>query len=104
MKRRASARTNAQDATIVLVIGVQPCLHCLIGDVIDDFYAEHGSLSGEQKTIDVVEVITALAKTAAEMTFGADASLRKRILDHLMRAISQYEAEFANAPSSEMRH
>jgi hypothetical protein len=25
-------------------------------------------------------------------------------LDHLMREISQYEAEFANAPSTDMRH
>jgi hypothetical protein len=33
----------------------RPCLHCLIGEVIDDFYAEYGSLSGEQGTIDVVE-------------------------------------------------
>ena len=31
----------------------RPCLHCLIGDVIDDFYAEYGSLSGEKDTIDV---------------------------------------------------
>jgi hypothetical protein len=82
----------------------RPCLHCLIGEAIDDFYAEYGSLSGEQETIDVVEVITALAKTVAEMTFGADAALRKQILDHLMREISQYEAEFANAPSSDVRH
>jgi hypothetical protein len=58
----------------------RPCLHCLIGEVIDDFYAEYGSLSGEQETIDVVEVITALAKTVAEMTFGADAALRRQIL------------------------
>jgi hypothetical protein len=57
--------------------------------VIDDFYAEYGSLSGEQETI------TALAKTVAEMTFGADAALHQQILDHLMREISQYEAEFA---------
>jgi hypothetical protein len=55
----------------------RPCLHCLIGEAIDDFYAEYGSLSGEQETIDVVEVITALAKTVAEMTFGADAGLRQ---------------------------
>jgi hypothetical protein len=28
----------------------RPCLHCLIGDVIDEFYAEYGSLSGEKDT------------------------------------------------------
>jgi hypothetical protein len=27
----------------------RPCLHCLIGEVIGDFYAEYGSLSGEQE-------------------------------------------------------
>jgi hypothetical protein len=52
----------------------RPCLHCLIGEVIDDFYAEYGSLSGEQETIDVIEVITALAKTVAEMFMDTDTS------------------------------
>jgi hypothetical protein len=82
----------------------RPCLHCLIGDVIDDFYAEYGSLSGEKDTIDVDEIITALAKTVAEMTFGSDAALRQRILEDLTREISEFEAEFANAPTSEVRH
>jgi len=40
----------------------RPCLHCLIGDLIDEFYAQYGSLSGETDTIDVDEIITALAK------------------------------------------
>jgi hypothetical protein len=40
---------------------MRPCLHCLIGEVIDHFHVEYGSLSGEQETLDVVEVITALA-------------------------------------------
>ncbi len=82
----------------------RPCLHCLIGDLIDEFYAEYGSLSGEQNTMDVDEVITALAKTVAEMTFGSDAALRQRILEDLMREISQFEAEYASAPGSDMRH
>ncbi len=59
----------------------RPCLHCLIGDVIDDFYDDYGSLSGEKDTIDVDEIVTALAKTVAEMTFGSDAALRQRILE-----------------------
>ena len=46
----------------------RPCLHCLIGDLIDEFYAEYGSLSGETDTIDADEIITALAKTVADMT------------------------------------
>ena len=82
----------------------RPCLHCLIGDVIDDFYAEYGSLSGEKDAIDVDEIITALAKTVAELTFGSDAALRQQVLEGLMQEISQFEAEFANAPTSEVRH
>lgn len=82
----------------------RPCLHCLIGDLIDEFYAEYGSLSGEKDAIDVDEIITALAKTVAELTFGSDAALRQRVLEELMREISQFEAEFANAPASDMRH
>ena len=43
----------------------RPCLHCLIADTIDDFYAEYGSQSGEKDTIDMDEIISALGKTVA---------------------------------------
>jgi hypothetical protein len=82
----------------------RPCLHCLIADVIDDFYAEYGSLSGEKDAVDVDEIITALAKTVAEMTYGSNAALRQRILEDLMREISEFESEFANTPASDVRH
>jgi hypothetical protein len=82
----------------------RPCLHCLIADVIDDFYAEYGSLSGDKDAVDVDEIITALAKTVAEMTYGSNAALRQRILEDLMREISEFETEFANTPASDMRH
>ncbi len=49
----------------------RPCLHCLIGDVIDDFYDDYGSLSGEKDTIDVDEIVTALAKTVLVMPIGS---------------------------------
>ena len=65
---------------------------------------EYGSLTGEKDAIDVDEIITALAKTVAELTYGSDAALRQRVLEDLMREISQFEAEFANAPASDMRH
>jgi hypothetical protein len=54
--------------------------------------------------MDMDEIITALAKTVAEMTYGSDAAVRQRILDDLMREISQYEVEYANASGSDMRH
>ena len=82
----------------------RPCLHCLIGDLIDEFYAQYGSLSGEANAIDVDEIITALAKTVAEMTFGSDAVERQRVLEDLTREISEFEAEYARAPGSDLRH
>ena len=82
----------------------RPCLHCLIGDVIDDFYAEYGSLTGEKDAIDVDEIITALAKTVAELTYGSDATVRQRIVEDLLSEISRFEAEYASAPGSDMRH
>ena len=60
--------------------------------------------SGDRDAIDVDEVVTALAKTVAELTYGSEATLRQRILDTLMREISEFESEFANAPPSDMRH
>ena len=81
----------------------RPCLHCLIGDLIDEFYAEYGSLSGEKDTVDVDEIITALAKTVAEMTFGSDAAVRQRILEDLVREISQFEAEYASHTGRELK-
>jgi hypothetical protein len=84
--------------------GERPCLHCLIADTIDDFYAEYGSVTGEKDTIDIDEIISALGKTVAELTYGSDAQTRQRIIEDLTREISRYEAEYANAPGSDMRH
>jgi hypothetical protein len=82
----------------------RPCLHCLIADVIDEFYAEYGTLSGEKDTIDMDEIISALGKTIAEMTYGSDAALRQRILEDLTQEIAKFEAEYANTSGSDMRH
>jgi hypothetical protein len=43
----------------------RPCLHCLIGETIEDFYAEYGTVSGETEAIDVAEIISALGKVVA---------------------------------------
>ncbi len=82
----------------------RPCLHCLIADAIDDFYAEYGSASGEKDAMDMDEIISALGKTVAELTYGSDAALRQRIVEDLMREISRFEAEYANSSGSDMRH
>jgi hypothetical protein len=81
-----------------------PVWHCLIGETIEDFYAEYGTLSGEIEAIDVDEIISALGKTMADLISGSEPSLRQRIIEDLMSEIS-IEAEYAGTPgSSEMRH
>ena len=82
-----------------------PVLHRLIGETIEDFYAEYGALSGEKEAIDVDGIISALGKTMADLIPGSEPSLRQRIIEDLMSEISRLEAEYAGAPgSSEMRH
>jgi hypothetical protein len=86
----------------------RPCLHCLIAELIDEFYTEYGSLSGEMDTIDVDELITAFAKLVADVSSSCDAALRRRILEELKREIARFEAEFqaedASTSASEVRH
>jgi hypothetical protein len=82
----------------------RPCLHCMIADLIDEFYAEYGSLSGEKNTLDIDEIVSAVAKTVAELTYGSDAASRKQVLDDLTREIARFEEEYASAPGSDVRH
>ena len=87
----------------------RPCLHCLIVELIDDFFAEYPVATGEPNTIDTNEVITAVAKTVAELTSGQDGSVRQNMIEQLMREIMNYDAEFRQqeamgAPGSDARH
>jgi hypothetical protein len=72
----------------------RPCLHCLIVDLIEDFFAEYPAASDGSDTIDTDETITAVAKTVAELTCNRDAAVRREIIDALMREIMSYDAEF----------
>ena len=60
--------------------------------------------SGEKDTLDIDEIISALGKTVAELITGSDAGARQRIVEDLMSEISRFEAEYASAPGSDMRH
>jgi hypothetical protein len=70
------------------------CLHCMVVELIDDFFAEYPVEGGEPDTIDTDEVITAVAKTVAELTCKHDNSVRQQIIETLMREIMDYDAEF----------
>ncbi len=87
----------------------RPCLHCMMVELIDQFFAEYPATSGEPDTIDTNEVITAIAKVVAELTRSQSGAIRQQIIENLMRAIVEYDAEFrqddvTDASRSASRH
>ena len=87
----------------------RPCLHCMMLELIDDFFAEYPAASGEPDAIDTDEVVTAIAKTVAELTCGQDGTIRQQLIEQLMREIMNYDAEFrrdagTSVISSDARH
>ena len=60
----------------------RPCLHCLIVELIDDFFAEYPATAGSDKvdTDEADEVIDAIAKTVAELTSQQDGVRKDRAL------------------------
>ena len=84
------------------------CLHCMIIELIDDFFAEYPAATDEPDAIDY-EVVTAIAKTVAELTCSQDGAIRQQMIEQLMREIVDYDAEFrrntgTGAISSGARH
>ena len=87
----------------------RPCLHCMMVELIDDFFAEYSAALGEPDTIDIGEVVTAIAKTMAELTCGQNGTIRQQLIEQLMREIVDYDAEFrrdagTSAMGSDARH
>ena len=58
------------------------------------FFAEYPATTGESDTIDTDEVISAIAKTVAELTCSHDGTIRQQLIERLMREIMNYDAEF----------
>jgi hypothetical protein len=46
------------------------------------------------------EVVSALAKVVAEMTFGSDAALRERVLKDFSDEVSKFEIEFRESDTN----
>jgi len=75
--------------------GERPCLHCLIIELVDDFFAQYPVSSDEpEDVIDTGEIITAVAKVMAELTSGQEGTIRQTMIEQLMREIMNYDAEF----------
>jgi hypothetical protein len=84
----------------------RPCLHCMMVELIDDFYVEYPAAGGEPDTVDTDEVLTAIAKTVAELTSAQNGTMRQQIIEQLMRDIMEYDTEFRqeDATGSAARH
>ena len=89
----------------------RPCLHCMMVELIDDFFAEYPATAASDKvdTAEADEVIDAIAKTVAELTSQQDGTIRRQLIEDLMRQIMHYDAEFrreeaTSAVSSHAKH
>jgi hypothetical protein len=72
----------------------RPCLHCLLVDTIDNFFADYPVSEDEPHAIDSDEIVTALAKVVAEMTCSMEGTERQQLLERLMQDVMEYDAEF----------
>src|SRR5215467_2347477 len=84
----------------------QPCLHCLIVELIDEFFAEYPATSGASDNVDTDEadeVIDAIAKTVAELTCQQNGTIRQQLIEHLMGEIMRYDAEFRSEDATSPR-
>jgi hypothetical protein len=72
----------------------RPCLHCLLVEVIDNFFAEYPVSADEPDAVDTDEIVTAVAKTVAELTCSQNATSRQSMIEQLMREVMEYDAEF----------
>ena len=89
----------------------RPCLHCMIIELIDDFFADYSATAGSDNvdSAEADEVIDAIAKTVAELTSQQDGVIRQHVIEQLMRQIMHYDAEFrredaVGAIASHARH
>jgi hypothetical protein len=90
----------------------RPCLHCMMVELIDDFFAEYPAPAGGSDKVDTDEadeVIDAIAKTVAELTSQQDGIFRQQLIERLTREIMSYDAEFrredaAGTIGSQARH
>jgi hypothetical protein len=87
----------------------RPCLHCLIIELIDNFFADYPVSSEDPDIVDPDEVVTAVAKTVAELTCGQDAASRQNLIEQLMREVMKYDTEYRQqdelgVPGSGARH
>jgi hypothetical protein len=80
----------------------RPCLHCMMVELIDDFFAEHPATASSDQvdTGEADEVIDAIARTIAELTCQQDGAIRQQVIQQLMQQIMHYDGEFRQEEAS----
>ena len=79
----------------------RPCLHCMIVELIDQFFEEYPTATGDgSDTNNTDELITAIAKTVADLTCGQNGTIRQQIVEKLMCEIMDYDADFRREDAS----
>ena len=74
-----------------------PCLHCMMVDLIENFFADYSATPGASDKVDTDEadeVIVAIAKTVAGLTSRQVGVIRQQLIEQLMREIMKYDDEF----------
>ena len=77
----------------------RPCLHCMMIELIDDYFAEYPATIGEPDTIDNDEVVTAIPKTVAELTCGQDGTIRQQLIKQLMQSFVETPEHVQSVPT-----
>ena len=90
----------------------RPCLHCMMVELIDDFFAEYSPSPGGSDEVDTEkadEVIEGIAKTVAELASRQNGIFRQHLIERLTREIMKFDDEFrredaAASDGSPVRH
>ena len=79
----------------------RPCLHCHDCRADRRFICDYSATAGSDNVDEADEVIDAIAKTVAELTSQPDGVIRQQVVEHLIRQIMQYDAEFRREDAAE---
>ncbi|HTC37606.1 MAG: hypothetical protein ABSD09_17330 [Xanthobacteraceae bacterium] len=73
-----------------------PCLHCMMVDLIENFFADYPATPGASdkvNTDEADEIIVAIAKTVAELNSRQVGVIGQQLIEQLMREIMKHDGE-----------
>ncbi len=93
MSDLASERNEGTGAPHHLLLTWITSVHVMV-ELLAQFFDEYRATTGEADTIDTDEVITAVAKTVAELTCSQNGTIRRQMIKKPILEIMEYDAEF----------